>query len=318
MRFTKFFTLLALLLMPLTGAAQISLVKVKVTTNPGAQIGIDDEMSDTNTFSKELVSGEHEVTIRYNGDVVKRESIDVPVGEFYNEDFDISGKLNVNSTPEAIVILDGEEIGNTPQSVGLLGPHSLKVKYKNKAYSATKPETFNVSPFDNIERNYTLKRNKHAHEWRWHILVEGVLPTTDFGDVQPGFMVAFAKVIGFYVKGTCGLYWKNIGDSDRVIWSESKEHKSNYFHGIGGLMYNIIRPLYIYAGAGYGEFHVWRKSVFGDFVKTEYTKGPVIDLGLMYTYKHLSLTAGASYMVCEDMGNTDKIISANIGIGVSF
>lgn len=307
--------------MPLVSAAQISLVKVKVTTNPGAQIGIDDEMSDTNTFSKELVSGEHEVTIRYNGDVVKRASIDVPVGEFYNEDFDISGKLNVQCSPEAIVILDGEEIGNTPQSVGLLGPHSLKVKYKNKAYSATKPETFNVSPFDNIERNYTLKRNKHAHEWRWHILVEGVLPTTDFGDIQPGLMIAFAKVIGFYIKGTCGLYWNNMqfdGEgSHHGVWSDFNEHKTNYYYGIGGLMYNITRPLYIYAGGGFGEFHVFHKSVFGDFLDTGFAKGPIVDLGLMYTYKRLSVTAGANYMLREE-GNLGDKISVNVGIGLSF
>lgn len=309
--------------MPLAATAQISLVKVKVTTNPGAQIGIDDEMSDTNTFSTELVSGEHVVTVKYNGDIVKRANIDVPIGESYNEDFDISGKLNVQSSPQAIVILDGEEIGNTPQVVGLLGPHSLRLRYKNKAYSSTKPETFNVLPFDNIDRNYTLERSKHAYEWRWHVLVEGVLPTNDFGDVQPGLMIAFAKVLGFYFKGTCGLYWNNISGDEYSIWSDSDIHKVNYYHGILGLMYNITRPLYIYAGGGYGEFHEWHKTVFGDFVKTGYTKGGVADLGLLYTYKRLSLTAGISCMFSDvdivDGGqNFGHIFSANVGIGISF
>ena len=46
--------------------AQISVVNVTLETTKGATIGLDDEMSTTNVFTKEVVSGQHTLVIKYN------------------------------------------------------------------------------------------------------------------------------------------------------------------------------------------------------------------------------------------------------------
>lgn len=291
-------------------SAQISLIKVKVETNTGAQIGIDDDMSATNIYEKELVSGEHIVIVKYNGNVVKREVISIPPGGAYNQKFEIGGNVKIDSKPEAILSLDGVEVGNTPQELNLLGQHSIGVRYKTKQYKPVN-ETFNVSPLENIERIYLLKKKKHAYEWKWHLLVQGFLPTTKVNDVQPGLMIGFAKVIGFYAKGSIGVLYdiKQEPESWEPIWGVGK-HACNFLSGGGGLMYNIFQPLYVYAGAGYGEFKAGQKDYFGNYIQTDSFSGVYYEAGLIFSYKKLAINAGC--MMCD--GN----FIVNAGIGVSL
>ncbi len=311
MRLLKMLLLFVLLVQTSNNiSAQISLIKVRIETNTGAQIGIDDEMSDTNIFEKELVSGEHVVIVKYNGNVVKREVISISPGGAYNEKFEIGGNVKIESQPEGILTVDGVDVGSTPQELNLLGQHNIGVRYKNKKYGSVK-ESFTVSPLENIERNYVLKKNRHAYEWKWHILVNGFLPTTKVNDVQPGLMIGFAKVIGFYAKGSIGVLYdiKQEPESWEPIWGVGK-HACNFLSGGGGLMYNIIQPLYVYAGAGYGEFKAGQKDYFGNYIQTDSFSGVYYEAGLLFSYKKLAINAGC--MLCD--GN----VIVNAGIGVSL
>lgn len=138
--------------------AQITMVNVSLETDEGAIIGLDDEMSANNVFQKEIVSGQHTLIIKYNDEVVKREVIDIPAGDSFNAEYPISGKVNIEASPKAFVIVDGNEVGQTPLSLDLLGMHNVKVRYANKKYKPVE-ESLNVLPMDNIERKYQ-KRTK--------------------------------------------------------------------------------------------------------------------------------------------------------------
>lgn len=296
--------------------AQISVVSVTVETSEGAIIGIDDEMSSTNIMTKELTSGIHTVVVKYNNEIVKREDIDVPVGEVFNKKFPIAGIVNVTSTPIATVSVDGRDVGKTPAKIEMLGNHNIKVRYESKKYKPIS-DRITVSPFENIDRSYELMKSKRPWKYSWMILPQVTFPTNDAKDMCFGLMIARAKRVGWYVKGVFNHVSNQYLDDNyelNVIWPTGN-HKVSYKNACGGFMVNIFSKAYLYVGCGYG----WQKICYEGYDGKYYcygndnNRGFLLDGGLLVNLGSVAINVGYSHL--HDM---TRATAVNAGIGVKF
>ena len=298
--------------------AQISVVNVTLETSKGATIGLDDEMSTTNVFTKDVVSGQHTLVIKYNNEVVKRENIDIPAGMEFKEKISIGGKVNINSDPSGIVSVDGKEFGLTPTIVELLGTHDIKVRYQSKKYKPS-TETLNVLPLENINRMYELKKSSRPWKYSWMLLPQVTLPTDDMKDAKLGFMVARARIVGWYIKGTVGFASMDEVSDDSYIWPTG-EHKVRYLNICGGFMLNVVKPLYLYGGGGFGVRHIGYEDYggtyyhFGNCVNDEKGNdtdgGFVADFGLLFNFGRFVFNGGCSHLAGK--------MAVNIGVGIKI
>lgn len=307
--------LLFLLFAPITTVlAQITTVNARFITSVGCEIGVDDEMSSNNVFEKELLSGTHIVIIKYNGEVVKREEIEVPdVGSFTKE-IPITGKVFVSSPiKDVTVFVDGTEKGKAPITLELLGNHDITLRYINKKYKPYS-ENITVQPFDEIERDCQLKVNNRPWKYNWFFLPQVALPTKRIKDAKFGLMFGTVKTIGFYVKGIYGCYAKETTEKG---WFTG-ETATNYWAAAGGLMVNVIKPLYLYSGVGYGEretgYELLGNKYYFEYEDDDYpiydVSNILYDFGAMFSFGHFALNIGASKI--------EKEWILNCGVGVKF
>ena len=314
-------TLLAMLLsfISIAANAQITVVSVNIETNKGATIGLDDEMSSSNIFTKEVLSGQHTLVIMYNNEVVKRETIDIPAGTAFNKTYSIGGTVNINSKPTGIVSVDGKDLGATPTTVDLLGQHTIRVRYENKKYKPAY-ETLNILPFESIDRTYDLRKNKRPWKYSWMLLPQVTFPTDDTKDIKYGVMIARAKIIGWYIKGTFGFASMESDHPIYQIWPTG-EHRVRYINACGGLMLNIIKPLYIYGGAGIGFRQIGYEDYGGKYYyscndsyeneQNAYADGSLAaDFGLLFNFGPFVLNGGCTLL--------NGKMAVNAGIGIKF
>lgn len=89
-------------------------------------------------------------------------------------------------------------------------------------------------------------------------------------------------------------------------------HKSK--HSVtGGYMYRIIKPLYAYAGLGYGNRIMAWETVDAELVRNmdHSTEGVAVEIGAIGTYKNIALSLG-----CQTINF--KYVEMNVGLGVFF
>lgn len=81
----------------------------------------------------------------------------------------------------------------------------------------------------------------------------------------------------------------------------------------GGYMYRIANPLYIYAGAGYGNRMLAWETVADELVRNtkRSAEGVAIEIGLIGSYKKLALSLG-----CQTINF--KYLEMNLGVGFIF
>ena len=294
--------------------AQITTVNVRITTSEGCKIGLDDDMSLNNVYEKEILSGIHTVVIKYNGEVVKREDIEVPSTTNFTKEIPVTGKVSVSSPIKNVTVLvDGTEKGQAPITLELLGKHDLTLRYINKKYKPYS-ENLTVLPFDEIERNCQLKINTRPWKYNWFFLPQVALPTTKIEDAKFGLMLGCVKTVGFYIKGIYGCY---ADETSERGWFTGKTG-INYWSAAGGLMVNVIKPLYLYAGVGGGKretgYEVLGNKYYFEYDDEDYpideASGLLIDFGAMFSFGHLALNIGASTLANEWI--------LNCGIGVKF
>ena len=132
-------------------------VKIKLETSAGGEIGIDGELSSTNLMSIKVPVGKHKVIVNYGSSFQKEYDIDVKVGGQTTFEFPLDGKLNIKSTPEATIQIDGVSKGVTPNSFELLGRHSIRIE-GNKDLYFPQTEIVEISPFQELNKSYVLKK----------------------------------------------------------------------------------------------------------------------------------------------------------------
>lgn len=298
--------------------AQISVVKVTLETNEGATIGLDEDMSSTNVFIKEVLSGQHTLVIKYNNEVVKRENIDIPAGTEFKETYSVGGKVNISSEPSGIVSVDGKDCGPTPAIVELLGSHNINVRYQNKKYKPA-TEMINVLPLENIDRMYDLKKSKRPWKYSWMLLPQITFPTDDAKDAKFGLMIARARIVGWYIKGTAGFASMKGAHSYYDIWPTGN-HRVRYINICAGLMINIVKPLYVYGGCGWGTRLIGYEDYNGtfycfyenDYCENGYDEdgGVVTDFGVLFNFGRIVFNGGCSLLAGK--------MAVNAGIGIKL
>ena len=219
-----------------------------------------------------------------------------------------------------------EVIGGAESYVILTGPDGrfqtrtiMKVTEVRAVCEGMQTKTQTVSPDMVIRLEKATQWNSKEASSSWIVSFQGVFP--ELGVSQPAFglMVAQVKKIGIYAKGVYSPAETTNGDysdlhSGVSPWTTGKDSRG-YMAVVAGGLYQVMSPVYVYAGLGYVNRKVAWQLMDGTYRKntTLSYAGAVLDYGLLIHYKHFALNGGA--MMCVSDGCK---FAANLGIGYSF
>ena len=219
-----------------------------VKSSPGATIIVDGIRS-LNQYNGKVKAGKCKVTILY--DTYNRiEDVDVLAGRTNEYNFPLDGKLQITSSPsKARVRIDGFDKGTTPVVLNLYGKHEISVSKGNKYRYTT--ENIYVSPNENLSKHINLKKIPNDLYSFW---IYTASPTAYYGG-----MIGICRTFGWYGKAQFG----SSDNKEYVEWDldcsqipyDTWEKEDRYRMSItSGPMLRIAKWLYIYAGAGYGDY----------------------------------------------------------------
>lgn len=150
-----------------------------------------------------------------------------------------------------------------------------------------------------------------------------VMPVVGIGKTfSYGVMVGVVKKTGGYLKAKYNFKSVNsdyvcdsngmIEGNDRPSWFTG-EKESSRFAITGGVLQRIIRPLYLYAGLGYGTRTLGWEMPGNEMAECkDYTyKGVEAEVGGIFRYKNFAIMAGVQT-------NSFKYWEASIGAGIMF
>lgn len=156
--------------------------------------------------------------------------------------------------------------------------------------------------------------NEAPEKYNWIVTLQGAFPESGLKHPSLGVMVGRVKDIGWYVKGVYSPVKSTDGDYQSP-WGTSGESKHSYWAATAGAIVRVKGPFHIYAGAGYVNRKVAWELLDGTYTKnTEFSyDGATLDYGLMFSMRHIVVTAGALTNLSGDCHFT-----GNIGVGYSF
>lgn len=303
-------------------------VKIRLETSPGAEIGIDNDMSSTNILIKKINVGKHIVRIRYGVDFVEEYELFVEPGTDNIYQYPIDGTLSLSSTPsDAHVYVDGIEMGQTPLALDLLGDHTIRIEKDRDTYFDVS-ETVRIMPFEKVSGNYILVKRPPK---LYGLVLANYSPLNNGLGGFLGLCRRWGAFVHFSttIESAMGQLDDRFTDSGYEIGPEGtglykkSDPKSTFF--TGGLMFRPHKSLYTYIGGGYGEY-AQTYELAGDanpsYAETEIcpygSKGFVADIGIIYKYKALLLSCG--YNTIIGTSNPSNTLNHNIyvGIGISI
>lgn len=140
-------------------------------------------------------------------------------------------------------------------------------------------------------------------------------------DLNPGLLLAVSKGRwGGFLKGSSTVtavrpsyscYADGTTDTG-YIWTSGKEAVKRFSIAAGGT-FSPLSFLSVYAGAGYGARRLFWEDAAGEWaaVRDRSASGITVDAGVLLSWHHLSVMAGASAVGL-------KSLSAELGIGYRF
>lgn len=140
-------------------------------------------------------------------------------------------------------------------------------------------------------------------------------------DLNPGLLLAVSKGRwGGFLKGSSTVtavrpsyscYADGTTDTG-YIWTSGKEAVKRFSITAGGT-FSPLSFLSVYAGAGYGARRLFWEDAAGEWatVRDRCVSGITVDAGFLFSWRHLSVMAGASAIGL-------KAFSAELGIGFRF
>ncbi len=165
---------------------------------------------------------------------------------------------------------------------------------------------------------------------KWSTFIEAIVgvpnsPVSDLSDnLAYGLMIGRVKQFGYYVKGMTNTF----GVSDKGEWSRDTQgfidkQKATYWSVTGGGMVRLGCPLHLYLGLGYADYHYYLRDLSGDWYSYPdgTVTGMVIDMGLMFKIKRVTLSLGlinGNILLQEKFHKTHANFCGNLGIGYSF
>ena len=285
-------------------------VKIKLETSAGGEIGIDGELSSTNLMSIKVPVGKHKVIVNYGSSFQKEYDIDVKVGGQTTFEFPLDGKLNIKSTPEATILIDGINQGKTPYSFELLGRHSVRIE-ANKDLYFPQTEIVEISPFQELNKSYVLKKRPPKC---YGFLVASYMPKAESLSLMGGI----GRRFGVYVKCNYSLNGNPITERNDYSNVHEGEFKAEprYVGGNIGLTWRPFPWLTGYVGSGYGKYS---HGKIKDNDSTPYfVKGVEADLGIMLKWKALLLQVGYTGIIPESNDTGHRFGELSVGIGFTI
>lgn len=149
-----------------------------------------------------------------------------------------------------------------------------------------------------------------------------VMPVAGVGSTPSyGLMVGIVKKFGGYIKakynfanqsteGECT--GEGVDAMGHEVWF-SGETKGSRLSVTVGAMFRLSKPLYLYAGGGYGYKKLAWETVDGQWLENtdETYQGVEAETGLVLRLKNFALSAGVQ-------SNSFKYMEATVGIGIMF
>lgn len=291
-----------------------------------AKVFIDDEYVESNNgiVSITLGKGMHTYTVQADQYETVQSSVNLEDHEVRRSVRLVAqfGLLELRTQPEdgMEVRLNGSYVGLTPYNSGRLSPGRYSVNVSKKDFFPI-DTTFVVHPGGRtISHTFTLKSSIKPAEPRRTIAILDM----GFGASQTSFgaMVGVVSDNGAYLHfrsdfGTAGADLEcddtgtlTAGGEGTPYYKEGVSHKSR-LSITAGYLRRIIKPLYLYAGAGYGKRTLAWETVQDELVKnTDHSAdGLAFEFGGIVRMGVFALTAGYHTV-------NFKYHEASVGIGV--
>lgn len=287
------------------------------TSSSEATIIVDDDRC-LNTFDKKVKAGEHLVKIAYDS-YEKTEVITVIPGKKNEFNYPLEGKLLITSSPSrASVFINSSYIGTTPVSADVFGTKEILISKGDKYYRHS--EKVYVPPTETVRKHYKLtKRPKDLYSfWMYDASLSAPY----------GGMFGMCRVFGWY--GKC-----QVGEKADVDWNlqlsdvkyETIEKGTRHRMSVTtGPMVRLAKWLYLYAGAGYGDYGRIYSADHSSFTYTSYRisfcplrcKGLEAEAGAIFKWKALLLSGGYSTIFSSVPAGEKRFGDVHIGIGFTI
>lgn len=196
---------------------------------------------------------------------------------------------NGNPLPNALVrATGGAETVTTDADGSFTIEVPIWLKSLTAEYAGLSEKTIGVRNKSNV-----LFKMKNRSQWFLNA-VYGVTLASGYSEMTAhnfGLMAGFLKNWGGYMKVTVPAVLTTGPDAYNI------HEYIDYIPSISlGITKKIAKPLYIYAGAGYGDIlcdELWSYSEYGDEIDWYSTAGAIFDAGVMYKVnKRINVTAG--------------------------
>ncbi len=296
------------------------------TTKIGDLIYINGKHMGKSPLKTYLYYGDYEIRAVQKGE--KETSKSITIDENSQNEFTLYyGQLVKfdSNEPGDKVILDGKNIGITPMELDLTyGNHEIKVKRhrkfdKRNLYFTEESDTEYLF----IPAKETIKEFNN-NGIRYFMLNAS---TTMDGNFLYGVSLGGYKKFGYYVSLMTNLdvidgvnytgLTQFTQESERIetdLEYADGELINSRFSASAGLMFDILGPMYLKMGCGYGSYTAFRKMQQDEWYKINSSsyEGLMITAGLQFNLKHFIMSL--DYMT--DPGF--KIMELKLGIGLGW
>lgn len=323
-------------------------VNVTVTTDPGADIYIDNSFKGIGQWRGLLSIGQHLFEAKKSLHRTTTQTLDITIGG--NESITLSnpepiyGILDVNTSPMgAKIIIDGKEHGTTPRVLNniMIGDHELKLEKEgyvtiNKTFTLEEKsimsinERMFVTKEEKVEQKEEVqevkKETKEAetekpkYERYTFVTLNGAY--SNYGDLTYGLTVGSVKKIGWFISGMTNFNFTAFStdlecDENLLVNGNQPVYNGNEaFTGlsvIGGVIVRISKPLALRVGAGYGVRNTAYETIDGKWVKNTSISASGFDASV-----GAQLKFGMFVVSIDGVTTNFKCFEGKLGIGLSF
>jgi hypothetical protein len=315
-------------------------VNVTINTDSQSDIYVDDEYKGRGSWTGKLSDGNHAFEARKINHKPSKKNMNLMLGKdeiiILDYPMPITGSVDINSSPMgADIYIDNKHCGQTPNSINdvIIGHHELKLT-KDGYSSITKNitikegEVLNLNEKMSDDASFTKQTEKvdknTSVEKKTFVglnLAYSVAPQMSYG-------LTFGQIskIGWYVSAMSNFNFDAMGceyecdmngkiDGDIAFYTG--ETASTRVSVGGGVLYRIVKPIYLKAGLGYGFRYLAWQGTDGSWVKNTYysNKGIELDAGLMLSLGKIN----ASFDGLVNMGGENgPSLEFKLGLGLNF
>ena len=315
-------------------------VNVTINTDSQSDIYVDDEYKGRGSWTGKLSDGNHAFEARKINHKPSKKNMNLMLGKdeiiILDSPMPITGSVDINSSPMgADIYIDNKHCGQTPNFINdvIIGHHELKLT-KDGYSSITKNitikegEVLNLNEKMSDDASFTKQTEKvdkkTSVEKKTFVglnLAYSVAPQMSYG-----LTFGQAGKIGWYVSAMSNFNFDAMGceyecdmngkiDGDIAFYTG--ETASTRVSVGGGVLYRIVKPIYLKAGLGYGFRDLAWQGTDGSWVKNAYysNKGIELDAGLMLFLGKIN----ASFDGLVNMGGENgPSLEFKLGLGLNF